>query len=98
LPTPFFAVLVHGPSMAPTLRHGDALVVRRSPLARPGDIVVVRFRHQEGLFVKRAMRPAVGGWWVVGDNALASDDSRRYGVAEVVGRVVLRYWPRPAFF
>jgi hypothetical protein len=41
------------------------------------------------------VRPAVGGWWVEGDNALASEDSRKYGVAEVVGRVVLRYWPRP---
>ena len=95
---PFFAVLVHGPSMVPALRHGDALVIRRGPLARPGDIVVVRFPGEDGLFVKRAVRPAPGGWWVEGDNALGSDDSRRYGVAEVVGRVLLRYWPRPSIF
>ena len=31
-----------------------------------------------------------------GDNDLVTDDSRAYGVADVVGRVVLRYWPRPA--
>jgi hypothetical protein len=29
------------------------------------------------------------------DNDLVQDDSRRYGVADVVGRVVYRYWPRP---
>jgi len=82
--------------MAPALRHGDSLLVRRGAQVRPGDVVVVRFRGEQGLFVKRAIRPAPGGWWVEGDNGLASDDSRRYGPAEVVGRVVLRYWPRPA--
>jgi phage repressor protein C with HTH and peptisase S24 domain len=92
---PLFAVLVAGPSMTPVLRDGDALLVRRGPHARPGDVVVVRFAGQPGLFVKRAVRPAAGGWWVEGDNARASEDSRRYGVAEVVGRVMLRYWPQP---
>jgi phage repressor protein C with HTH and peptisase S24 domain len=81
--------------MTPVLRHGDALLVRRGPRARPGDVVVVRFPGQPGLFVKRAIRPATGGWWVEGDNSLASEDSRRLGVAEIVGRVVLRYWPHP---
>jgi phage repressor protein C with HTH and peptisase S24 domain len=81
--------------MVPALRDGDALLVRRGPFARPGDVVVVRFAGADGLFVKRAVRPVPGGWWVQGDNALASEDSRRYGVAEVVGRVIVRYWPRP---
>jgi phage repressor protein C with HTH and peptisase S24 domain len=81
--------------MVPTLHHGDALLVRRGHRTRPGDVVVVRFPGEDGLFVKRAVRAEPGGWWVEGDNRLASDDSRRYGVARVVGRVVLRYWPRP---
>jgi phage repressor protein C with HTH and peptisase S24 domain len=81
--------------MAPTLHPHDWLLVARMRRARPGDIVVVRFTGEEGLFVKRAVRPADGGWWVEGDNALMSDDSRRYGVADVVGRVFVRYWPRP---
>ena len=95
LVAPLFAVLVAGPSMAPALRDGDALLVRRGPLARPGDLVVVRFPGEAGLFVKRAVRPVGGGWWVEGDNARASEDSRRYGAAEVIGRVIMRYWPRP---
>ncbi|HEY0698806.1 MAG TPA: S24/S26 family peptidase [Micromonospora sp.] len=95
-----FAVLVTGPSMAPTLRHGDALLVRRGGRpVRPGDVVVAEFRSRPGLLVvKRAVRPVDGGWWVCGDNELVTDDSRRYGVADLGGRVVFRYWPRPRRF
>lgn len=95
-----FAVLVHGPSMAPTLRHGDALLVRRGGRpVRPGDLVVAVFRARpELIVVKRAIRPTDGGWWIRGDNDLVTDDSRRYGTADVLGRVVLRYWPRPTLF
>lgn len=94
------AVLVTGPSMAPTLRHGDAVLVRRGgrPI-RPGDVVVAVFRSRPDLLVvKRAVRPQDGGWWVRGDNDLITDDSRVYGVADVRGRVVARYWPRPRLF
>jgi phage repressor protein C with HTH and peptisase S24 domain len=82
--------------MAPTLRHGDAvLVLRGARRVRPGDVVVARFRTRPDLLiVKRAVRTADGGWWVRGDNEFVTDDSRAYGVADVVGRVVLRYWPR----
>jgi nickel-type superoxide dismutase maturation protease len=96
MPLPYFTALVQGPSMVPTLRHGDALLVRRGGRVRPGDVVVARFRSRPDLLVvKRAVRPDDGGWWVRGDNALVTDDSRRYGVADPIGRVVLRYWPRP---
>jgi nickel-type superoxide dismutase maturation protease len=83
--------------MAPALRHGDALLVRRGGRAvRAGDVVVARFPARPDLVVvKRAVRVEGDGWWVRGDNDLATDDSRTYGVAEVLGRVVLRYWPRP---
>jgi phage repressor protein C with HTH and peptisase S24 domain len=83
--------------MAPTLRHGDAVLVRPGGRrVRPGDVVIARFRSRPDLLVvKRAVRVQDGGWWVVGDNPLVADDSRAYGVADVVGRVVLRYWPRP---
>ena len=91
------AVLVHGPSMAPTLRHGDAILMRADGRpVRPGDVVVARFRSRpELLVVKRAVRHEAGGWWLEGDNPVVADDSRAYGLADVVGRVVLRYWPRP---
>ncbi|MEV1142359.1 S24 family peptidase [Micromonospora sp. NPDC049799] len=97
---PLTAVLVTGPSMSPTLRHGDAVLVRRGGRAvRPGDLVVAVFRSRpELLVVKRAVRTSDGGWWLRGDNGLVTDDSRAYGVADVRGRVVARYWPRPRIF
>ncbi|OLE28958.1 MAG: S26 family signal peptidase [Actinobacteria bacterium 13_1_20CM_3_71_11] len=88
-----FPVLVRGPSMVPALRDGDALLVRRTGRVRPGDVVVVRFTGVPGLSVKRAVRPVEGGWWVEGDNPYGSTDSRELGPAQVVGRVVLRWWP-----
>jgi phage repressor protein C with HTH and peptisase S24 domain len=82
--------------MAPTLRAGDALLVSRAGRVRPGRIVVARFRSRpELLVVKRAVRPDDGGWWIEGDNDFVTDDSRVYGVADVIGVVILRYWPRP---
>jgi nickel-type superoxide dismutase maturation protease len=96
LQLPLFAVSVQGPSMAPTLRTGDALVVRRTPRIREGDVVVAVFRSRPDLLVvKRAIRVRDGGWWLQGDNEFVTDDSRAYGVADVIGRVVFRYWPHP---
>ncbi|GIM82375.1 S24/S26 family peptidase [Salinispora arenicola] len=94
---PLSAVLVSGPSMVPTLRHGDAVLVRRGDRGvRVGDVVIAVFRSRPDLLVvKRAVAPAAGGWWLTGDNPLVSDDSRAYGVADIRGRVVARYWPRP---
>jgi nickel-type superoxide dismutase maturation protease len=90
---------VTGPSMSPTVRHGDRLLVRRVRAgvpARAGDVVLARFpARPELLVVKRVARAVPGGAWVVGDNPLVTDDSRAYGDAVVVGRVVARLWPRP---
>ena len=82
--------------MAPTLRDGDALLVRRGGRFREGAVVVARFRSRPDLLVvKRAVHRQDGGWWVRGDNDLVTDDSRAYGVADVIGLVWFRYWPRP---
>jgi nickel-type superoxide dismutase maturation protease len=95
---PLLAVVVRGPSMAPTLRAGDALLVRRGGRVRAGDVVVARFRSRPDLLVvKRAVREQDKGWWVRGDNEFVTDDSRAYGVADVIGRVLCRYWPRPSW-
>jgi len=94
----WWPVLVKGPSMAPALRSGDALLARRGGRpVQPGDVVIARFpaRPDIGLVVKRAVREEPGGWWVEGDNEFVTDDSRSYGVAAVEARVVARYWPRP---
>ncbi|WP_235928307.1 S26 family signal peptidase [Goekera deserti] len=96
LGTPFVLARVTGPSMSPTVRSGDRLLVRRSRRARPGDVVLARFpARPELLVVKRVRRLVPGGHWVEGDNPFVTDDSRSFGVAVVVGRVVLRLSPRP---
>ena len=99
LPGAWALARVTGPSMSPTVRSGDRLLVRRvrSPgSVRPGDVVLARFPSRpELLVVKRVRRAVPGGHWVEGDNPLVADDSRAFGVAVVVGRVVGRLRPRP---
>jgi nickel-type superoxide dismutase maturation protease len=99
LVTPWVVARVAGPSMSPTVRHGDRLLVHRVPAGGavgPGDVVLARFpARPELLVVKRVRRAVPGGHWVEGDNPLVADDSRAFGPAVVVGRVVGRLWPRP---
>lgn len=84
-------VVVSGPSMVPTLRDGDFLIVRKGAAVRPGDIVVARFRERPGLLVvKRAVAEQDGGWLLSSDNPYASGPT---GVADVAAKVLLRYWP-----
>jgi SOS-response transcriptional repressor LexA len=84
--------------MEPALSEGDMLLVSYGARVRPADVVVVALPGGRPLSVKRAVQHSAEGWWVEGDNAEASTDSRSLGwIASdaVVGRVVLRYWPRP---
>ncbi len=99
LVTPWVVARVSGPSMTPTVRSGDRLLVRRVTAAstvHPDDVVLARFpARPELLVVKRVRRAVPGGHWVEGDNPFVTDDSRAFGPAVVVGRVVGRLWPRP---
>ncbi|MEU7382476.1 MULTISPECIES: nickel-type superoxide dismutase maturation protease [unclassified Streptomyces] len=95
---PFGLAEVTGPSMVPTLYHGDRLVVQYGARIRPGDVVVLRHPFQQDLLVvKRASERRDSGWWVLGDNAYAGGDSTDYGTVPedlVLGRVWFRYRPR----
>jgi nickel-type superoxide dismutase maturation protease len=99
LPSAWAMARVTGPSMTPTVRSGDRLLVRRVRAAdrvRAGDVVLARFPSRPDLLVVKRVRRAVpGGHWVEGDNPLVTDDSRAFGTAIVVGVVVVRMWPRP---
>jgi signal peptidase I len=98
----WFPVRVEGTSMLPTLHPGDFLAVRlpRSREPRRGQLVVIRAGDIET--VKRVIVPpryrTLGSeeFWVEGDNASASTDSRNNGpVARgaIVGIVRARYKP-----
>jgi nickel-type superoxide dismutase maturation protease len=91
-------VLVSGDSMEPTLHEGDMLLVSYGGRVHPADVVVVSLPGGRPLSVKRAVLRGAEGWWVEGDCPSRSTDSRQLGPlpdASVLGRVVLRYWPRP---
>jgi nickel-type superoxide dismutase maturation protease len=97
MPWPLRRVLVRGPSMTPTLRHGDqVLVLMTSRRASPGSVVVVSL-PDETLAVKRLVRVDPDGRiWVEGDNPFGSTDSRSLGALPpeaLRGRVLLRLWP-----
>jgi phage repressor protein C with HTH and peptisase S24 domain len=91
---PWQRVEISGPSMVPTLRDGDHVVVRHNAQVREGDIVLARFRTlPDRLVVKRADRAVDDGWWLVSDNPFAGGDSATHGAADVLGRVVVKLRP-----
>ncbi|MEU9300690.1 nickel-type superoxide dismutase maturation protease [Streptomyces sp. NPDC048269] len=95
----FGLVDVSGPSMVPTLVHGDQVLVRYGAAVRPGDVVVLRHPFQQDLLViKRAVERRPGGcWWVLGDNPYnETGDSTVYGPVPdelVLATAVLRIRP-----
>jgi len=106
LGTEFVAVpwLVAGPSMEPTLRTGDRVLVDRWTFrhraARPGDVVLLEGPGDVAMVKRISARPDGRAdperVWVVGDNAGASVDSRQLGALpadRLRGRVVWCYWP-----
>ncbi len=98
---PFGVIDVAGPSMVPTLRDGDLVVVRYGARIRSGAVVVFRHPFQQDLrLVKRADGRRPGGWWLLSDNRPVDSDSRQFGAVPeelVLGRVLLRVRPRPAW-
>lgn len=93
---PLYTVLVAGPSMLPTLVAGECLLVRRGATVRPGAVVVGRLRERPALLVvKRAVRPAAGGWLLAADNPAVQGHGLTGGVGDVEGVVLLRWWPLP---
>lgn len=98
----FFRVAVTGPSMEPTFREGDWLIVRalrRRP--RAGELVVATDpREPARILIKRVGAVSGDQVTVLGDRREASTDSRHFGalpVSAIIGRPVLRYAPLARF-
>lgn len=100
-------VAIEGVSMAPTLLPGDwALVVTPERFHRD-DVVVVEHPQRPGYEIVKRLTGVPGGvvagralgedeFWVEGDFAHRSTDSRDFGPvgrAQLKAKVVLVYWP-----
>jgi nickel-type superoxide dismutase maturation protease len=94
---PFTRVRIVGASMEPALRNSEWWLVRRTSRIRPGDVVLLTHPVRPNMvIVKRLVRRDPEGWWVLGDNVGASDDSRTFGAvpeANLIGRLFVRYSP-----
>jgi SOS-response transcriptional repressor LexA len=89
---PLQRVRIVGPSMVPTLRDGDNVLVWRGARIRMGDVVLATFRDlPDRMVVKRAVRAVDGGWWLASDNRFAGGDSVTHGLADVHGRALVRF-------
>ncbi|MFN8519681.1 MAG: S26 family signal peptidase [Chloroflexota bacterium] len=91
---------MEGPSMEPTLREGDWLLVDPDAFARRppalGDLVLAPdLREDDQLLIKRRVDQD-GRLTLAGDDPEHSTDSRVFGSvdpASVVGAPWFRYWP-----
>jgi nickel-type superoxide dismutase maturation protease len=100
-------VAIEGGSMLPTLAPGDWALALTPSSWRRGDVVVVAHPDRPGLEMVKRLAAIPGDevagrtlganeWWVLGDRAAASTDSRQFGPVPgetLRARVVLIYWP-----
>lgn len=81
-------------SMEPSIAEGDYLLVNTWwSMLRPGDVVVALHPHTGMYIVKRIRRSSRGGYFLVGDNAAHSIDSRSFGPVSargIVGKVAVK--------
>jgi len=87
--------VVRGLSMVPNLGYGDELLIRYGASIAVGDVIVFRRSGQND--IKRVESISDDGIFVVGDNAMASLDSRTYGLIrhdQVLGKALFRVKPK----
>ena len=91
----FGKAVVRGLSMVPNLGYGDELLIRYGTKISVGDVVVFRRAGQND--IKRVESISDEGVFVVGDNLMASLDSRAYGLIrhdQVLGKALFRIKPK----
>jgi len=96
---------IAGDSMRPSLEPGDRVLVDRSAYRAgtpvQGDVVVCLHPYVESCkLIKRVADKPVDaqdeGYWLLGDSATDSTDSRAFGPireTRLIGKVAWRYWP-----
>ncbi|MFM1986898.1 MAG: hypothetical protein RIS18_1115 [Actinomycetota bacterium] len=88
---------VQGESMSPKFRSGDLVLIRKTKKAKRNEVVIAqRPDKQDLLIIKRVISITNNGYWLQGDNAEFSDDSRLFGEVPrdlIKGVVLFKYWP-----
>jgi len=91
----FGKAIVRGLSMVPNLGYGDEVVIRYGARIAVGDVIAFRRAGQND--IKRVESISDEGIFVVGDNSMASLDSRNYGLIrhdQVLGKALFRIKPK----
>ena len=86
---------IEGDSMAPVLRDGDDVIVDGKAPVNIGDVVIARHPFRESVEMAKRVTgiDANGKFFLVGDNADESTDSRTFGPVSgglILGKVVAR--------
>lgn len=103
-----FRVEIRGDSMAPTLQPGDVAVAVATGAPSVGDVILLEHPRRPGFDLVKRVTAIPGGltgsgdvlgsgtYWVEGDRAFRSTDSRHFGpvgVEHLRARVVVVVWP-----
>jgi nickel-type superoxide dismutase maturation protease len=83
---------VIGESMLPTIKPGTLIIARRTGVYRPGRVVLIRHKGLDK--IKRLQDITDTKVFVIGDNAVASTDSRSFGYISLSSVIGIVIWPR----
>jgi nickel-type superoxide dismutase maturation protease len=87
--------LVEGNSMLPTLKDGDAVLIKRRARIETGDIILANHPFKKSVKILKRVKSftAKGDLFLVGDNPPESTDSRTFGAVPLkylIGKATCR--------
>src|SRR5258708_23643202 len=83
---------VEGGSMLPSLKAGQLVIGRQTCEVCPGDVVIVSHNGLEK--IKRIKKQQGDLIYLLGDNAMASTDSRSFGWVQAKTIIAKVVWPK----
>ena len=89
------AILVEGDSMLPDLKNGDGVLINPDAPIVAGDILLAKHPYKKNVVILKRLAEIDenGNYFLVGDNAAESSDSRTFGAISakhILGKAVCR--------